>query len=107
MNRRGFLFGLPALAAPAIIRTPGLLMPVSQARLRPAMTSREPSDVLKELLSVMSRDAASVSEQLFMDQITFGISATRHTALPPFIERIDPREFLSPKYLVSPEVFSL
>lgn len=29
MNRRGFLFGLSAaLAAPAIIRTPGLLMPV-------------------------------------------------------------------------------
>jgi hypothetical protein len=28
MNRRGFLGGLVALAAPAIIRTPGLLMPV-------------------------------------------------------------------------------
>lgn len=28
MNRRGFLGGLLALAAPAIIRTPGLLMPV-------------------------------------------------------------------------------
>lgn len=28
MNRRGFLGGLLTLAAPAIIRTPGLLMPV-------------------------------------------------------------------------------
>lgn len=28
MNRRGFLGGLLALAAPAIIRTPGLLMPI-------------------------------------------------------------------------------
>lgn len=30
MHRRGFLGGLLALAAPAIIRTPGLLMPVKQ-----------------------------------------------------------------------------
>jgi len=29
LRRRGFLSGLTALAAPAIIRTPGLLMPVS------------------------------------------------------------------------------
>lgn len=29
MNRRGFLGGLLALAAPAVITTPGLLMPVS------------------------------------------------------------------------------
>lgn len=28
MNRRSFLFGLTAFAAPAIIRTPGLLMPI-------------------------------------------------------------------------------
>jgi hypothetical protein len=28
LRRRGFLGGLAALAAPAIIRTPGLLMPV-------------------------------------------------------------------------------
>jgi hypothetical protein len=31
MNRRGFLGGLiAALAAPAVIRTPGLLMPIKQ-----------------------------------------------------------------------------
>ena len=29
-TRRGFLFGLGALAAPAIIKTPGLLMPIKQ-----------------------------------------------------------------------------
>jgi hypothetical protein len=28
MNRRGFMLGLAGLAAPAIIRTPGLLMPI-------------------------------------------------------------------------------
>jgi hypothetical protein len=28
LSRRGFLVGLAALAAPAIIRTPGLLMPI-------------------------------------------------------------------------------
>lgn len=31
-TRRGFLTGLLALAAPAIIRTPGLLMPLSAAK---------------------------------------------------------------------------
>lgn len=33
MNRRSFLSGLIALAAPAIIRTPGLLMPIQPLRL--------------------------------------------------------------------------
>lgn len=33
MNRRGFLFGL--LAAPVIIRTPGILMPIKQFIIPP------------------------------------------------------------------------
>lgn len=30
MNRRSFLFGLAAVAAPAVIRIPGLLMPIKR-----------------------------------------------------------------------------
>lgn len=35
MNRRGFLIGAALVVAPAIIRTPGLLMPVKPAIIGP------------------------------------------------------------------------
>ena len=48
MNRRGFLIG--ALAAPAVIRTPGLLMPVRQVAWPPRVSlslSRLPQPIAR------------------------------------------------------------
>lgn len=60
MNRRGFLGGLLALAAPAVITTPGLLMPVSTFALptygrggilTPDMIGREFSRILQGMVT--------------------------------------------------------
>ncbi len=42
LSRRGFFFGLAALAAPAVIRTPGLLMPIR------ALLSAAPEGAINE-----------------------------------------------------------
>ena len=41
MNRRGFLGGLIGLAAPTIIRTPGLLMPIRSLQLGDSFLVRD------------------------------------------------------------------
>lgn len=57
MNRRGFLTGiLSALAMPAIIRTPGLLMPVKQPiLLTPEMLVEPPSEL--PTIDMITREA--------------------------------------------------
>lgn len=98
MNRRGFLFGLTAFAAPAIIRTPGLLMPVRSLR---ANFLLDPQFIMREMLAMVRRDEDALLQQLWADQVVFGTYATRTTVEPPFIERVDPLEFLSHDQLVT------
>ena len=98
MRRRSFLGGLiVALAAPAIIRTPGLLMPVRPVVMRPefGFTSADLSITIEDFVRTYLGPAADkLAEQLFMDQIVYGCSMTRQTAELPFVERISPTTFL-------------
>ena len=55
MERRGFLAGVAAfLAAPAIIRTPGLLMPVKAIEMPVGVVVRAPS--LSEIVTITLRN---------------------------------------------------
>ncbi len=73
LNRRTFLTGaLAALAAPAIIRTPGLLMPVRPLRLA-AVQPIEPA-----LNGVITPAMISEHMALIMRSAFFGVSDLPH-----------------------------
>lgn len=61
MHRRGFLAGLGALAAPAIIRIPGLLMTVPRTRKTPP---------LRTWISFDTATIASPRNEAFLIHIT-------------------------------------
>lgn len=68
MNRRGFLGGLFALAAPAVIRMPGLLMPIRPIIMPPMRINGllTPSMITHEALRLLERNlisAGRVNEQ--------------------------------------------
>lgn len=63
MNRRGFLFGMgAALAAPAIIRTAGLLMPIKPALVVPDLPLR----VLAPVTGLVLRNGVWVSVPMLL-----------------------------------------
>ncbi len=55
MNRRHFLLGLGAIAAPAVIRTPGLLMPVKRIVTSVPPWPIPPGPLSPEVLAIMSQ----------------------------------------------------
>lgn len=74
MNRRGLLVGLAAaVAAPAVIRIPGLLMPV-KSMVIPAPTMPE---VLAKMASFMEEAMKAIELDIRMDLMVFGSAFVR------------------------------
>lgn len=93
MNRRGFLTGM--LFAPATIRLPGLLMPVSTRLFkidRPPMTLGE--EVMNRIAEVIWKDM----EPAYLDLMFYGSGAVRTGLLyaPDLADRLK-AEFIPPR----------
>ena len=84
LARRGFLGGLVALAAPAIIRTPGLLMPLG--RRAPIFTPSRVHDF--DLPGSLARAGDLTEDTVWYAALYFqsyrGALAPRFVALPSF-----------------------
>ena len=75
IRRRGFLAGLGvALAAPAIIRTPGLLMPVKPVRPVMVMTL---DDYAQRILNPLVDKWFHEQVKIFEDALIYGVGASR------------------------------
>lgn len=95
MNRRGFLTGLLATTAAS---PPAYPMDVKSVPLLRSVKRLHGVVFIEEYIRA---ESAGLFDQLWIDQVMYGCHMTKTTAEFPFIERIDPREFLNPDTLVT------